>query len=133
MDVSGYLKQQQSSSSTPEMVAEWHALEDSYNKRLWHQLTLKLTDFVKDPFFKTGDGLIQLYENFISDFEHRINPLSLVEIILYVARQMPDPKDAITFLEKTKEKVKSSDEAVILCKTSIGSLKLEISDLPATK
>lgn len=29
--------------------------------------------------------------------------------------------------------VKSSDEAVILCKTSIGSLKLEINDLPATK
>ncbi|KAK5619353.1 26S proteasome non-ATPase regulatory subunit 13 [Crenichthys baileyi] len=132
-DVSGYLKQQQSSSSTPEMVAEWHALEDSYNKRLWHQLTLRLTDFVKDPFFKTGDGLIQLYDNFISDFEHRINPLSLVEIILYVARQMPDPKDAISFLEKTKEKVKSSDEAISLCKTSIGSLKLEISDLPATK
>lgn len=72
----------------------------------------------------------------------------------------PDPKEAITFLEKTKEKVglqeqtsqqlparilqvkqsrflsvqvKSSEEAVILCKTSIGSLKLEINDLPATK
>lgn len=29
--------------------------------------------------------------------------------------------------------VKSNDEAVILCKTSIGSLKLEINDLPATK
>lgn len=29
--------------------------------------------------------------------------------------------------------MKSSEEAVILCKTSIGSLKLEISDLPATK
>uniref|UniRef100_A0A8C6LN48 Proteasome 26S subunit, non-ATPase 13 n=1 Tax=Nothobranchius furzeri TaxID=105023 RepID=A0A8C6LN48_NOTFU len=132
-DVNGYLKQQQSNSSTPETAAKWHALEDLYNKRLWHQLTLKLTDFVKDPCFKTGDGLIQLYENFISDFEHRINPLSLVEIILYVARQMSDPKDAIPFLEKTKEKVKSSEEAVILCKTSIGRLKLEINDLPATK
>uniref|UniRef100_A0A8C6TIJ9 26S proteasome non-ATPase regulatory subunit 13 n=1 Tax=Neogobius melanostomus TaxID=47308 RepID=A0A8C6TIJ9_9GOBI len=132
-DVSGYLKQQQSCSPTPEMAAEWHGLEDLYNKRLWHQLTLKLTDFVKDPCFQTGDGLIQLYENFLCDFEHRINPLSLMEIILYVARQMSDPKDAITFLEKTKEKVKSSDEAVILCKTSIGRLKLEISDLPATK
>uniref|UniRef100_A0A667YFJ5 Proteasome 26S subunit, non-ATPase 13 n=1 Tax=Myripristis murdjan TaxID=586833 RepID=A0A667YFJ5_9TELE len=132
-DVTGYLKQQQSNSSTPEMAAEWHTLEDLYNKKLWHQLTLKLTEFVKDPCFKTGDGLIQLYDNFLSDFEHRINPLSLVEIILYVARQMPDPKDAITFLEKTKEKVKSSEEAVILCKTSIGSLKLEINDLPATK
>uniref|UniRef100_A0A3B4YM86 Proteasome 26S subunit, non-ATPase 13 n=1 Tax=Seriola lalandi dorsalis TaxID=1841481 RepID=A0A3B4YM86_SERLL len=99
-DVTGYLKQQQSNSSTPEMAAEWHNLEDLYNK---------------------------------SDFEHRINPLSLVEIILYVARQISEPKDAITFLEKTKEKVKSSEEAVILCKTTIGSLKLEISDHPATK
>uniref|UniRef100_A0A8C6LJ89 26S proteasome non-ATPase regulatory subunit 13 n=1 Tax=Nothobranchius furzeri TaxID=105023 RepID=A0A8C6LJ89_NOTFU len=80
-----------------------------------------------------SDFFLQLYENFISDFEHRINPLSLVEIILYVARQMSDPKDAIPFLEKTKEKVKSSEEAVILCKTSIGRLKLEINDLPATK
>ncbi|KAI1903951.1 hypothetical protein AGOR_G00000690 [Albula goreensis] len=132
-DVTGYLKQQQSKSSTPEMATEWHTLDDLYNKKLWHQLTLKLTDFVQDPCFATGDGLIQLYENFLSDFEHRINPLSLVEIILFVARQMKDPSVAITFLEKTKEKVKSSDEAVILCKTSIGSLKLEINDLPATK
>ncbi|XP_062405678.1 26S proteasome non-ATPase regulatory subunit 13-like [Sardina pilchardus] len=132
-DVAGYLNQQQSISSTPEMAAEWHSLEDLYNKKLWHQLTLKLTDFVKEPCFSTGDGLIQLHENFLSDFEHRINPLSLMEIILYVVRPISDPKDAITFLEKTREKVKSNDEAVILCKTSIGSLKLEINDLPATK
>uniref|UniRef100_A0A7N9AVD0 26S proteasome non-ATPase regulatory subunit 13 n=1 Tax=Mastacembelus armatus TaxID=205130 RepID=A0A7N9AVD0_9TELE len=122
-DVTGYLKQQQSNSSTPEMAAEWHTLEELYNKRLWHQLTLKLTDFVKDSYFKTGDGLIQLYENFLCDFEHRINPLSLVEIILYVARQMPVRSQILTF----------NEEAIILCKTSIGSLKLDISDLPATK
>uniref|UniRef100_A0A4W4DNS7 26S proteasome non-ATPase regulatory subunit 13 n=1 Tax=Electrophorus electricus TaxID=8005 RepID=A0A4W4DNS7_ELEEL len=132
-DVPGYLCFQQRKSSTPEMAAEWHALEDLYNKKLWHQLTLKMTEFVKDPYFKSGDSLIQLYDNFLSDFEHRINPLSLVEIILYVIRQISDPNDAITFLEKTKEKVKSNEEAVILCKTSIGSLKLEISDLAATK
>uniref|UniRef100_A0A671WLZ5 26S proteasome non-ATPase regulatory subunit 13 n=1 Tax=Sparus aurata TaxID=8175 RepID=A0A671WLZ5_SPAAU len=126
-DVTGYLKQQQSNSSTPEMAAEWHMLEEFYNKRLWHQLTLKLTDFVKDPCFKTGDGLIQLYDNFLSDFEHRINPLSLMEIILFVARQMTGENNM------KQRGVKSSDEAVILCKTSIGSLKLEINDLPATK
>uniref|UniRef100_A0A672K506 26S proteasome non-ATPase regulatory subunit 13-like n=1 Tax=Sinocyclocheilus grahami TaxID=75366 RepID=A0A672K506_SINGR len=49
------------------------------------------------------------------------------------ARQMPEPITTITFLEKTKEKVKISEEAVILCKTTIGSLKLDINDLPATK
>uniref|UniRef100_A0A8B9GRM4 26S proteasome non-ATPase regulatory subunit 13 n=2 Tax=Astyanax mexicanus TaxID=7994 RepID=A0A8B9GRM4_ASTMX len=95
-DALGFLKQQQSSSATPEMAAEWHRLEDFYNRKLWHQLTLKLSDFVQDPYFSKGDALIQLYENFISDFEH-------------------------------------SDEAVILCKTKIGSLKLDINDLPATK
>ncbi len=73
---------------------------------------------------------------------------------------LTDPNTAITFLEKTKEKVasrslvieftiwvmvlkslfvvllnqvKANDEAVSLCKTSIGSLKLDINDLPATK
>ncbi|KFV65024.1 26S proteasome non-ATPase regulatory subunit 13, partial [Dryobates pubescens] len=101
--------------------------------RLWHQLTLQVLDFVQDPCFAQGDGLIKLYENFISEFEHRVNPLSLVEIILHVVRQMTDPTVALTFLEKTREKVKSSDEAVILCKTAIGALKLNIGDLQVTK
>ncbi|KAK3535709.1 hypothetical protein QTP70_020573 [Hemibagrus guttatus] len=132
-DVLGFLKQQQGKSPTPEIAAEWHTLEDFYNRKLWHQLTLRLSDFVQNPCLCKGDSLVQLYENFISDFEHRINPLSLVEILLHVVRQMPEPNTAITFLEKTKEKVKASEEAVILCKTVIGSLKLDISDLPATK
>ncbi|KGL82303.1 26S proteasome non-ATPase regulatory subunit 13, partial [Tinamus guttatus] len=104
-----------------------------YYLRLWHQLTLQVLDFVQDPCFAQGDGLIKLYENFISEFEHRVNPLSLVEIILHVVRQMTDPTVALSFLEKTREKVKSSDEAVILCKTAIGALKLNIGDLQVTK
>lgn len=132
-DVTSFLQQQQSQSATPETAAIWHRLEELYNKKLWHQLTLQLLDFVQDPECAKGDGLIKIYENFISDFEHRINPLSLVEIILHVVRQMTDPTVALTFLEKTREKVKSSDEAVILCRTAIGALKLNIGDLQATK
>ncbi|XP_026542116.1 26S proteasome non-ATPase regulatory subunit 13 [Notechis scutatus] len=130
-DVPAFL--QQSQSSGPGQAAVWHRLEELYNKKLWHQLTLQVLDFVQDPCFAQGDGLIKLYENFISEFEHRVNPLSLVEIILHVVRQMTDPNVALTFLEKTREKVKSSDEAVILCKTAIGALKLNIGDLQVTK
>ncbi|KAJ1065974.1 PREDICTED: 26S proteasome non-ATPase regulatory subunit 13 isoform X2 [Capra hircus] len=130
-DVSGFL--QQSQSSGPGQAAVWHRLEELYTKKLWHQLTLQVLDFVQDPCFAQGDGLIKLYENFISEFEHRVNPLSLVEIILHVVRQMTDPNVALSFLEKTREKVKSSDEAVILCKTAIGALKLNIGDLQVTK
>uniref|UniRef100_A0A3B4C9T9 26S proteasome non-ATPase regulatory subunit 13 n=1 Tax=Pygocentrus nattereri TaxID=42514 RepID=A0A3B4C9T9_PYGNA len=109
-DAVGFLKLQQSSSATPEMAAEWHKLEDCYNRKLWHQLTLKLTDFVQDPYFSKGDALIQLYENFISD---------IIKMLC--------------FCVFPSNKVKVSDEAVILCKTVIGSLKLDINDLPATK
>ncbi|GCC38078.1 hypothetical protein chiPu_0016589, partial [Chiloscyllium punctatum] len=116
-----------------ELGPDWQQMEELYNKKLWHQLTVQLQNFVQNPCFATGDGLIKLYENFISEFEHRINPLSLVEIVLHVVRQMTDPNVALTFLEKTKEKVKSSDEAVILCKTAIGALKLNVGDLPVTK
>uniref|UniRef100_A0A8C2WGW6 26S proteasome non-ATPase regulatory subunit 13 n=1 Tax=Cyclopterus lumpus TaxID=8103 RepID=A0A8C2WGW6_CYCLU len=131
-DVTGFLKQQQSNSTTPEMATEWHTLEELHNKRLWHQLTLRLTDFVKDPCFKTGDGLIQVNAPVKSLLCFTVNKhmFTILFLLLFVC---PDPKDAITFLEKTKEKVKSCDEALILCKTSIGKLKLEISDLPATK
>ncbi len=31
---------------------------------------------------------LQMYHNFISDFEHRINSLTFMEIIVYVVRQM---------------------------------------------
>lgn len=87
----------------------------------------------EDPRFAQGDALIKHYENFIREFEHRVNPLSLVEIILHVVRQMTDPNVALTFLEKTHEQVKSSDEAMILCKTAVGALILNIGDLQVTK
>ncbi|XP_077319595.1 26S proteasome non-ATPase regulatory subunit 13-like isoform X1 [Lithobates pipiens] len=97
-DVTTFLQQQQqeSQSSSPEVAGVWHRLEQLYNKRLWHQLTLQLLDFVQDPECVKGDGLIKLYEKCISDFEHRINPLSLVEIILHVVRQMTDPTVALS-------------------------------------
>lgn len=39
--------------------------------RLWHQLTLKLETFVKNPALQKGDKLVQLYINFLSTFENK--------------------------------------------------------------
>ncbi|WAR07666.1 PSD13-like protein [Mya arenaria] len=102
-DVGAYLAEQQRKSSG-DVATEWGALEELYNKKLWHQLTLRVGNFVKNPIFSKGEGLIRMYENFISDFEHRINHLALAEIIVFVVRQIQDPKQAVDFLEKIKEK-----------------------------
>nr|XP_054774480.1 26S proteasome non-ATPase regulatory subunit 13-like [Lytechinus pictus] len=101
--------------------------------RLWHQVTLKLLDFVKHEQFAQGDGLLKLYENFLSDFEHRINPLSLAEIGAVIVRQVPDYNEALTFIDKIYEKVKATDQAGILCLTVSGMMKLKVNDLEGTK
>ncbi|XP_041084589.1 26S proteasome non-ATPase regulatory subunit 13-like isoform X2 [Polyodon spathula] len=131
-DVVGYLRQQQERYGSAE-GERWGRMETMYNKRLWHQLTVELLDLVQSPAFATGDRIIKLYENFISDFEHRINPLSLVEMILLAVRQYSDPESSLKLLEKTKEKVKSSDEAEILCRTAIAAINLKTGDHPAAK
>ena len=74
-----------------------------------------------------------MYEKFITDFEHRINPLSLVEICLPIARQYHDPSLAIVFLEKLREKVKHEQQPSILCSTAIGAIYLEQKNFDATK
>ncbi|NXH80070.1 PSD13 ATPase, partial [Edolisoma coerulescens] len=124
-DVPGFL--QQSQSAGPGQAAVWHRLEELYNKKLWHQLTLQVLDFVQDPCFAQGDGLIKVSGLFPAPLLHQSCTFQSV------LPPPPDPNVALTFLEKTREKVKSSDEAVILCKTAIGALKLNIGDLQVTK
>ncbi|XP_015117042.1 26S proteasome non-ATPase regulatory subunit 13 [Diachasma alloeum] len=132
-DVNSFLSQKQ---NTPdkELAAEWGQLEELYNKKLWHQLTLKLETFVKHPSLQKGDNLIQLYKNFLSTFENKINPLSLVEILAHVIEQYPDKREAIKFLEATEPKVEKNNEAVSLCKVLEGQILLDkLNDQEKTK
>ncbi|XP_050453291.1 26S proteasome non-ATPase regulatory subunit 13 [Cataglyphis hispanica] len=123
-DVNTFLSQKQNVSDK-ELAAEWAQLEELYGKRLWHQLTLKLETFVKNPTLQQGDNLVQLYVNFLSTFESKINPLSLVEILAHVIQQFQDKQDAIKFLEKTETKVQSNNEAIALCKVLKGQILLD--------
>ncbi|XP_046845434.1 26S proteasome non-ATPase regulatory subunit 13-like [Xenia sp. Carnegie-2017] len=103
MDVKDYLAQKQSANQP--LCSDWSVMAELYDKRLWHQLTLKLLEFVKNEHFSTNGGLLELYENFLSDFENRINHLSLMEILMSVVKEIQDPEKAIAFLKKQKEKV----------------------------
>jgi len=131
-DVNAYLSAQQAKGS-PERAEEWGKLEEYYNKKLWHQITLKLLNLVKVPYLQEGTALVELYDNFLADFENKISPLSLVEILKFVVKQISDYDKKIEFMTKTKEKVKGNDEAVVLCNIILGMLKLEKSDLDGVK
>ncbi|KAK9133833.1 hypothetical protein Scep_013361 [Stephania cephalantha] len=77
IDAPGFLEEQRD--AHPDL-AEWYdSLLDLYHKKLWHQLTAKLEQFFALPELQTGDALIQLYHNFIADFETKINLLKLAQ------------------------------------------------------
>lgn len=64
------------------------------------------------PFFlQSGDGLIQLYHNFISDFETKINLLKLAQFAVVVSRQYREKDAAIAYLEQIVEKLKQTKQA----------------------
>lgn len=69
-DVSGYLRSKERSAD-PAMAEKWAKLDELHSKRLWHQLTIQLLTFVKEPELLKGKLLIELYENFIQEFELR--------------------------------------------------------------
>jgi 26S proteasome regulatory subunit N9 len=102
--------------------------------RLWNELTIKLDTFVKNPKIQNEQALLQLYSNFIQSFETKINPYGLVDIAAVIIERMSDKKEAISFLEKLKDKVKMCDEAVWLCRVLQGQNYLEfLNDLESTK
>jgi 26S proteasome regulatory subunit N9 len=89
---------------------------------------------VKNPAVQNEDELLQLYHNFISTFETKINPFGLVEIVAVIVSHITDKKEAVAFIEKLKDKIKVCDEALWLCKVLQGQIYLEfLNDLDATK
>ncbi|CAM9524795.1 unnamed protein product, partial [Laminaria digitata] len=56
-------------------------------RRLWHQLTVALQEFVSDPAnAEGGDGLVRLCTEFMAKFEAKIDQLRFVQILCSVGK-----------------------------------------------
>lgn len=115
-------------------LSEWYtSLSDLYQRKLWHELTLKLEQFVALAVFQAGDALIQLYHNFITDFETKINLLKLAHFAVIVSRQYSEKEAAVDYLEGVIAKLRDTkevriEEPILYIKVQIGTLKLEQAD-----
>lgn len=112
-------------------LAGWYAdMANLYQQKLWHQLTVKLEQFVALAVIQAGDALIQLYHNFISDFETKINLLKLAHFVVIVSRQYTERESAVAYLESVIEKLRATrenrvEEPVVYVKMQIAALKLQ--------
>ncbi|CAH2078575.1 unnamed protein product [Thlaspi arvense] len=123
-----YLESQKN--AHPELGEWYNSLADLYQKKLWHQLTLKLEQFIALSVFQAGDALIQFYHNFITDFETKINPLKLAHFAVVVSRQYTEKEAAVSYLEGVIEKLRATKESRInepisYIETQIALFKLE--------
>ncbi|KAL1569206.1 26S proteasome non-ATPase regulatory subunit 13 B [Salvia divinorum] len=115
-------------------LSEWcTTLSDLYQRKLWHQLTLKLEQFVTLTVFQAGDSLIQLYQNFITDFETKINLLKLAHFAVIVSRRYSEKDAAISYLEGVIEKLRTTskvriEEPILYINMQISLFKLEQGD-----
>jgi len=136
-DIDEYLASQQEATEDAELAAEWAKLADLYNKKLWHQMTVILLDFIKHPYFSNNlDALRNLHTNLISEIETRIKALSLVELNCHVIKAIAetDPQAALKFIEETETKVTSTNEAVLYCKVLQGQIRLhKLKEINETK
>ncbi|GJW24704.1 proteasome component domain-containing protein [Tanacetum coccineum] len=124
--------------SHPELSEWYNTLADLYQRKLWHQLTLKLEQFVALAVFQAGDALIQLYHNFITDFETKINLLKLAHFAVIVSRQYSEKEAAISYLDGVIEKLRATkesriEEPILYIKMQIAVFNLEKGDQKGCK
>ena len=69
-DVGAYLAKLQRDNGA-EFHDELMLAEEQYGKRLWHQLTISVTNLLNNAKFRASNDLKEFYEKFLSDFDHR--------------------------------------------------------------
>jgi 26S proteasome regulatory subunit N9 len=92
------------------------------------------------PDEQNGTALIELYSKFISDFESKLDPLKLAQIIVVVSRQYSEPSQAFSFLKDARDKLKpkqlgppNAEAPALYVAMQMASLQLSMGDLKETK
>lgn len=118
----------------PELAADLQELARLHQRKLWHQLTLKLEACFQTPAFNTGDTPVQLYRGFISDFAHKINLLRLAQFAVHASRHAANPaqarellQQAIARLEEMKDT--KASQPILLLKMHVAQHQLEAGEV----
>lgn len=103
-DVTVYLQKARVAAPTPEIKDAFTKMEELYDKKLWHQLTVLLESFLVTP--GSSAYLVPLYQEFIVDFVKKINQLKLVQFVAKAAQTLKDPAKSLAFLQVQVDRLK---------------------------
>jgi 26S proteasome regulatory subunit N9 len=98
--------------------------------RLWHQLTDTVFTFFEDP--ESKPYRLDVFNNFVRDFETKLNPLRLIEMAVIVSKEIDNPQTHLDFLTSLLDRV-SQPQAIALLLATLAHAKLLYGDMTGTK
>ena len=120
--VDEYLTQQ--SKHYPSLASTFTTLNKLYDQKLWHELTVELTSALQNPDFLKV--INPIYTNFVSEFQSKMNKISLVRFVSVCASQKP-AVEALAFLDSFRPQLKQDDEALVLLEAEYCNYLLQTS------
>ena len=122
----------------PALAEDLSELSSLYQRKLWHQLTLKLEDCSNKPEFNQGDLFVRLYNGFIADFGAKLNLLRLAHLAVHASKQIKDPAAAVAFLKAaidklTEMKLPRSEEPLLYLRMHVAQQQLEMGQVAECK
>jgi hypothetical protein len=84
----------------PSAAGDIAELASSYEKKLWHPLTLALDRvFQSTGPLNAGDVPLRLFESVVLDAAPRLAPLKLAQFAVHASKALPNPDAMIKFLQ----------------------------------
>jgi 26S proteasome regulatory subunit N9 len=116
----------------PGAQADIAELASLYQRKLWHQLTVKIDALIKsDGPLNSGDVPLRLFERFVLDFASRINLLKLAQFAVHATKALTTPAPMVAFLEGVLAKLEElklghkADEPALFLRMHIAQHQVE--------
>lgn len=122
----------------PALAEDLSELSSLYQRKLWHQLTLKLEECSDKPEFNQGDVFVRLYNGYVADFGAKLNLLRLAHLAVHASKQIKDPAAAVAFLKTAIDrlaemKLPRSDEPLLYLRMHVAQQQLEMGQVAECK
>lgn len=124
--------------ASPGLAEDAADMANLYQRKLWHQLTLKVEDCFSKPDWNQGSLPLDLYNNVIADFGYKISLLKLSQFAVHVSKHISDPAQTLAFLQSVSEKLKEqklqwSEQPLLFLKMHIAQQQLEMGQVQDCK
>jgi 26S proteasome regulatory subunit N9 len=117
----------------PQAAADITELASLYQRKLWHPLTVKYDELIKqaDSPLNSGDVPVRVFNSFIADFGSKINLYKFAQFAVHATKSLPSPQAMVDHLLSTIQKMEdmklaNAKEPILFLRMHVAQHKIEL-------